>query len=312
MTNLHLWALLFFQQQADFRATAPLVVASVTVTDRAGKPVDGLNEADFELLDDGRPRKFDADVTVQAVALVVAVQTSANAAAALTKVNRVGAMIEPLITGARGEAALVGFDDEVRVLAPFARDTSTLIAAAKALAPRGVGSRMVDAVDRSLAMLRDGPKDRRRVILLVGETRDRSSESSLSDVVTRAQRDNVSIYAVTFSPFLSQMSVKPHEAKPSGPPMNLLAIFTELARTGKENAAEALTRYTGGRLLSFVRQNALESAIAAIGEELHSQYILSFAPAADAKPEFHRIDVRVRGRSDVGVRTRPGYWLGGD
>ena len=43
---------------------------------------------------------------VAPIALVVAVQSSGISAAALAKVQKIGAMIQPLITGDRGRASL--------------------------------------------------------------------------------------------------------------------------------------------------------------------------------------------------------------
>ncbi len=77
----------------------------------------------------------------------------------------------------------------------------------------------------------------------------------------------------------------------------------------KTDLGDAFARYTGGRHLSVVRQKGLEQAIAQVGEELHTQYIVSFAPAGVTAGEFHRIEVSVRGRPELTARTRPGYWV---
>jgi len=66
-----------------------------------------------------------------------------------------------------------------------------------------------------------------------------------------------------------------------------------------------LTGFTAG----YFRGDRLEQAISRIGEELHSQYLLSFSPAVREEGAFHEIEVKIRDRTDVTVRTRPGYWL---
>jgi hypothetical protein len=88
----------------------------------------------------------------------------------------------------------------------------------------------------------------------------------------------------------------------------LIPIFTELGRLGKENAAQGLARFTGGRRISFLTLKALERDIGGLGEELHSQYLLSFAPSTPLDEAYHTIEIQVRGRTDLVVRTRPGYW----
>ena len=273
--------------------------------------MDGLEQADFELLVDRLPVRFDIDTTVQPLALVVAVQTNAAAAAAISKIRRMGSLIEPLLTGDRGQAAVLTFDDELRQRAPFTSDGEVLARTFRGMAGSGTNSRLIDAVEESIRLLKDGPRDRRRVILLIGESRDRGSKAELSEVSTLAQRENVSVYFLTYSPFLSQWAVKPNEIPPAGyAGGNLIAIFSELARLGKDNAADAFTRFTGGRRIQFLQLRGLEQAVTAIGEELYSQYLLSFTPPAEARGDFHPIEVRVR-RAGVTVRTRPGYWLSG-
>ncbi len=303
-------AWLFIAQQAPtIRTSVPLVVAPVTVTDASGKLHDGLVERDFVLLDNGRPRKVDVDTHHQPISLVIAVETSAVAAAALVHVRPVGSMIEPLVTGARGEVSVLTFDGEVRVAEEFTRNPARVVTAMRKLSARGAGSAMLDAVAAGVRRLAERPAGRRRVLLLIGEARDRSSKSALEEVVTLAQRENVTIYPITFSAYATALTARPGEASSGGGGFSLLAVFREIAQLGKENAAEALVRYTGGRRLGFVKQDALERAISSIGEELHGQYVLSFTPEANLPNEFRRIEVKLPGHPALQVRTRPGYWM---
>jgi hypothetical protein len=58
----------------------------------------------------------------------------------------------------------------------------------------------------------------------------------------------------------------------------------------------------------FLRKEGLEKALERIGNDLHTQYLLSFQPDVNAAPGFHKIRVEVKGRPDLVVRTRAGYW----
>ncbi len=62
--------------QAQFSATTRLVLTPVSVKDRAGKSVDGLTAADFELYEKGAQRKFELESTFAPISLVVALQLS--------------------------------------------------------------------------------------------------------------------------------------------------------------------------------------------------------------------------------------------
>jgi VWFA-related protein len=271
--------------------------------------VNGLTEPDFQVYDNGRRVNAHVDVSFVPISLVIAVQASEFSAEALNKVRRIGNLIEPLVTGERGEVALVAFDSEVQVLQPFTSDDAMLRAALLHLAPGDRGGRLIDAVAGSVRLLATRPPARRRVVLLIGESRDRGSKQKLAEVLTETQRQNVTIYPVTYSAYTTAFTAKPGTTPPpSSAGINLIAIFQEIGRLGKARAAEAFSTYTGGRRLSFTRQRGLEEAVARIGEELHSQYLVSFEAAPDARAEFHAIEVRIAGRPDVTVRTRPGYW----
>jgi len=307
-------ALCLGAQEPVIRTTVPLVLVPTSVTDHHGKTVDGLTDADFEVLDNGQPVKHTLETTVQPVALVVAVQTSAISGPALAKIQKIGALFEPLVVGDGGVAALITYSDEVTVRRAFTHDAGEFTAALRAVEPDGAGARMNDAVLEGVRMLAARPRSR-RVLVLIGESRDRGSAAKLQEAVTRAESANVTVYPVNYSVYKTSFTSRGEERfKGSGRPvyvngdgLNLLAVFTEIGRLGTKNAGEALAKYTGGEKLSFARLTGLERVIAAVGEDLHSQYLLSFQADGATSKDYHNITVRVR-RPGVLVRARPGYW----
>lgn len=299
-------------QTPQLRTTVHLVVAPTTVTDRQGRYIDGLADKDFRLLDNGRPREVHVDYALVPISLVIAVQSSSFCAAALNKVRRIGSMMEPLVTGDRGEAAIVTFDSEVQVVQQFTPDFDKLEKAVQRLKPGDEGGKLIDAVAEATRLLETRPRGRRRVLLILSETRDRGSKAKLEETATAIQRANVMVYPVTYSAYVTAFTAKPGSTPPpSAAGVNIIAIFREIGRIAKRNAAEALSAYTGGRRLEFVRQRGLEEAISRIGEELHSQYLLSFTAGDSGDDAFHALEVSVPGRRDAVIRTRPGYWLAG-
>ena len=77
-------------------------------------------------------------------------------------------------------------------------------------------------------------------------------------------------------------------------------------RLHQTNTTEALTKSTGGATFPFTRQKALEEAIEKLGAELHTQYVLSFAP--EAATGYHTLEVRLARSGEFLIRARPGYW----
>ncbi len=85
-------------------------------------------------------------------------------------------------------------------------------------------------------------------------------------------------------------------------------LFTQVKSIFIKNPIEMFTQYTGGREFSFVSQRSLEEVVSHLGEELHSQYLLSYRPSTKEQGGWHDIRVTV-GRPNLTVRTRPGYWM---
>ncbi len=116
-------------QDPEFNVKSRLVLVPVSVQDSKGRPVDGLLPEEFVIYDNGQPRRpalDDFGIGGAPIALVVAVQSSGISTPALEKVQKIGAMIQPLITGERGCAALVSFDEEVRWEQPCTKDADAL------------------------------------------------------------------------------------------------------------------------------------------------------------------------------------------
>ncbi|MEZ5355811.1 MAG: VWA domain-containing protein [Bryobacteraceae bacterium] len=293
-----------------FRARTGLVVVPVTVTGAKSAFADGLEAADFRLLDNGRSQPVEvetADALSSPISIVVLVQTNDLARPALAKIQKIGSMIQPLITGERGRAAVAGFGSKVDLLSEFTDDAGQIgDAFARLKESRDSTARMRDAVDAAVGMLAGRPARDRKAILIIGETRDRGSEIALADVVQAVQRSGITVYAATFSVYKTAFTAKNHEQAQAGG-MNLLAAFRELGRLGSLNDVEALTEGTGGERASFATLRSLEARISRLGEELHAQYQLTYRTPPE--PGYHRIVVSVEGRPELKVRARPGYWV---
>ena len=324
-------------QDAQFEAQSRLVMLPVMVTDNKGRPVEGLEEGDFLVLDNGRKQKVVVDTFgtgVAPIALVIAVQSSGISAPVLDKVREIAAMVQPLITGERGCAAVVGFSEEVNWLQECTSD-HTLITRALTRITTGEpkSARMLDAAMEAIEKLKQRPRSR-RVLLLISETRDRGSEAALEAVTVAAQTASVTVYGAPYSAFMTaftersrtnserdnpQAPRKPtanpespegRERVPVPPPsqrVDILGGFEELGRLKDPKTVEILATATGGALFGFTKKSGLEDAIGKLADELNSQYVLSFTPEM-AAPGYHRLEVRLNRPGKFKLRARPGYW----
>jgi VWFA-related protein len=319
---------------AQFKSTAPLVVAPTTVTDSKRHYVDGLTAGDLILYDDNVPQKIQMDWMMYPIDLVVAVQTSENSGAVIDKLGGAGILFTQLLAADAGETAVISFSDDVKLHQDFTGNPDLVTHALRMLRKEGGNAHILDALRQTLVMLERRPPGRRRIILMVAEKRDRSSQVKLAEVMERVERLNTAIYWLTWSPMLQPFTVKPKTAedlKPEaerikvpqcaacpapddtpvppdlGPGDPLYAIF-ELVRLHQPDLASLFARTTGGRTLNFLKKNALEQAIQLVAAEVHRQYILSFEPKGGEPGKFHAIRVDVKDRPELRASTRDGYW----
>ncbi len=320
---------------AIIRATTTVVIAPTTVRDRNSEFVNGLQLQDFELYDNNKLQKINADVRDEPLSLVVAVQRSSNLTDFLPKIQNIGPMLNQLVAGQNGEIAVVGFDHRMMLMQDFTSEGAKVAEAMKKMTPGSSNHAVVDVVNYSIRMLKNRPIDRRRVLLLIAEKRDRGSELRLREALTEAQFANVSIYSLDISTVVAALTDKGMPPRPpSIPPEaqhlpggysatpttvdqnyymgNYIPIFVDIFKGVKsifvDDTLDVFTRFTGGREYSFVGERSLEKAVEGISDELHSQYLLSYQPNNQTEGGFHDIKVIVN-RPNLEVRTRPGYWV---
>jgi VWFA-related protein len=298
-------------QDATFHTTVPTVLAPATVTDKKGHYINGLSAADFIVLDNGAPQTIrvdTTDTTTIPIAIVFAVQADDVSAAAILKIRKIGSTIQPLVTGERGRAAVLAYGSKTVLVQDFTSDPEEISRAFASIDPEdGRTATMLDAVSQSVAMLSLRPQSERRIVVVIGESRDRGSKAKIEEVVKLVQRQSVTVFTVVFSAYLTPFTTKGSDMPPPDRQGGLLDIATELGRLGKTNAATVLASDSGGRKLSFATLRGLEQVIRGVGEELHSQYMISYT-APRNQPGFHRIEVKLRDRADAVIRARPGYW----
>ena len=319
---------------SQFKSTVPLVVAPTTVTDSKGRFVDGLTPEDLILYDNNVPQAIQMDWMTYPIDLVVAVETGSNSGAVIDKLGGSGILFTQLLAADAGETAVISFSDEVKVHQDFTGNPDSVIHALRMLGKEGSGARMLDALRQALLMLEQRPARRRRIILMIAEKRDRSSQAKLPDVMERVERFNAAVYWLTYSPLLEPFTVKPKTAEDLKPeaeriktqqcalcpapddtpvpadlgPGGYFYAIGELIRLHKPDLSSLFTKTTGGRTLSFLKKKALEQAIQLVGEEVHRQYILSFEPKRNEPGTFHAIRVKVKNGPELHATTREGYW----
>ncbi len=312
------------------------MLVPVTVTDRSGNFVNGLTPFDFRLTDNGKLQKITEDIASHPLSMVVAIQSNADVEKIIPKIQKLSSVFESLVLGDTGRIAVLAFDHRVTTLTDFTADPAKIDAAFKKLQPGSYSSNLNDATMKAINMLRDQPSTRRRILVLMSENRDKGSEIKTREVLTEADFANVAIYSINMSQLIAALTSKPLPPRPNpippearqlpggtiGTPTTdsqmemgnwvpaLKDIFLAVKGVFIPDPLDVYTKYTGGREFSFKTQNTLERDISGLGEELHSQYMLTYSPNNQDEAGYHQIVVTVD-KPDLKVRTRDGYWLAG-
>jgi VWFA-related protein len=316
-----------------FRQENVFVMAPVIVHDAQGNIVNGLTPLDFELYDNGKLQKITEDATSHPISLVVAVQASANMEKLLPDIRKIGSLFSGLVLGVDGEMAVLAFDHRIQTMTEFTSDPDKISAAFKNIKIGSTPNHVNDAAMKGVNMLRTRDKARRRILLLISETRDAGSSMTVRDVLTEAEFKDITVYAVEVSHLLTSLTSQHEPTRPNAIPPEarhlpagiigtpttdaqqnmgdyspiIKEIFTAVKAIFISNPQEVYTKYTGGREYSYMTQKGLQKAIADIGDEIHSQYLLTYLPNNTNEAGYHEIIVKVL-RPNLKVTTRPGYW----
>jgi Ca-activated chloride channel homolog len=269
-------ALAALQPPAVFRAEVGVVRVEVLVT-RKGETVRGLTAADFELRDQGRPRRLEPVLEEQAaVDAVLALDMSASVRGPKLDALRsaAGAFLDGLRAGE--SAALLAFWEEVLLLEPFTPDLARLHRALASVRPGG-STALCDAVYAALRLREPGP--RRTAIVVFSDGVDNLSWLTDSQVVEAASRSDAIVYAVAVR----------------NPGERAGAFLPEVVRA------------TGGQLFEASSERDLRARFLDVLADIRSRYVLSYAVEAADAPGWHALEVRLR-RGKGTVLARPGYW----
>lgn len=306
-----LFGLAVGQSEPSFRSQTNLVPVPTLVRDAAGKAVYGLHAEDFIIEDDGVEQAVHLDEVVEAepISLVIAVQCGRRAEREFGRMAGLAAMLDPVLSGPRNEAALLLFDSKLDLVQDFTNNGDVIEADLKDLQPGDNGAAILDAVAYAAKMLGRRPEGRKRVLLLISETRDHGSHfAKIDDAVRLVETTHTLVYALPFSPYVSeQLDTLRGFNKDEG--MGILEILVAVRNAMKKNSAKALASLTGGEYEQFSTRKGFESDMLSFANHLNSRYLLSFSPK-NPHPGLHRVRVKLRRPdSNLTLLFRNTYWV---
>jgi hypothetical protein len=225
-----------------------------------------------------------------------------------TAIGGLGSMLEAFVGETKGDVALVTFDSSPYLFQDFTQDAGTLSERLKGLTPGDDGAAILDAVRYSVKLLDSRPKNRRRILLLISESRDHGSlTATFQDIFRQLAVSNTLVCSLTFSPLRSEF-VEDLRAIPSDEKFDLLVPLRASIGSIRKNVAAGVADVMGGENMKFKDKFSFDAAFASMANDIRGRYLLSFQPR-DPRPGPHSIRVRLRDpRRDLVLRARSQYW----
>jgi VWFA-related protein len=267
-----------------FRADTRLVDLHVSVLDKNGRMITDVPESAFKVYENNveqKIKKFLREDVPVSMGLIID-----NSGSMKEKRARVDAASLALVKASnpQDEVFIVSFSDDAWIEADFTNDIKKLESALDNLNPKG-GTAMRDAISLSIDKVKEGKREK-KVLLVVTDGNDNTSDITLEQLVRKAQQSEVLIYCIGL---LSEE--EPHDARSA------------------KRALKELAEASGGQ--DYYPKDLAEVAriTPQIANEIRSQYYLGYSPSnANLDGSFRQIRVQVNGFGKPTVRAKNGYY----
>jgi len=318
------------QPGARFTSTSNEVIVPVTATDEKGRFISNLEAKDFRILDEGKPQRisFFSHNERQPVVIGFLIDQSNNMRIHWQKYqDAILELVWNLLPGDKKYSGyLISFSNSAELLVNTTSDSEKLADKIRKMKPGG-GSALFDAIYKACttrSLVQGEPYEPRRVIIIVGDGHDNASKKSRAEVLELAQRNLVTIYAMSSMAFgfanedkdvLEQLTTETggHVEYPLNE--NIYKDISGYLSNPQDAGNYALTVGTGGYAAEISK--GIFQAITGISGEITTQYVLRYVPdvdevKADAKARvFRRIKVELPALPNARIRARIGYYPAG-
>jgi VWFA-related protein len=278
------------------------------VSEKNGRLVPDLAKEEFEIRDNGKPRPVTIFASEsQPITVVVMLDKSFSMRTNYRLVQAgADAFVRRLTAGDR---ARIGTFSSRIVMEPevFTSDQEALVRVLRQGEPPEGPTPLWNAANEAITAL--APEQGRRVILLFTDGGDnpgnlKTTNKSLMDVMERAQREDVMVYAIGLESRMPPMGGMGGGGMRGG--MNGgFGGGNALGIQRPDPGLPTIAGETGGGYFELRSADDLAATFSRVAEELHRQYALGFEPEKlDGKT--HKLEVKVK-RPGLVVRARKHY-----
>ena len=281
------------------RVDSALVPIPVSVIDSGGRAITNLKLEDFELFIDGKAAEIsDLSRSELPVRLALLFDNSSSVTVAREFEKKAAVkFFKRVIRPEKDLAAIYSVSTVSRLEQPLTKNVSLLTSAIENFPQPEGATALLDAIIKAANHL--GEVEGRRVIVIVSDGDDTISDSTFEEAVRAVQAANCQIYIVKTTEFENFKRTGGR-----GGNANIRALAAE-------RRMQEIAMQTGGAVYSPIDERELDAAFNQISAELSQAYILDYYPEADSKIRnvFRTISLKVKGRENLMVRTRKGYYV---
>jgi len=330
------------QDQTTLTVRSTLVEVPTLLKTKGGEVVFGLTAEDFDLTDNGMPQHLTLDQDTDSLAVAIVVETGGAGAQHLGDYRQLDSILDTLIGDVEHRIALIGFDSAPHLLVPFTPRTADVSRKLANLEEGDRGAAILDGIGLAIAQLRTEPARYRRAILLLSETIDQGSKTTLDEALRLISDTNTAMYSFGFSSTRSAVSHEASkftnsESEPAhgclsrdgadreyeghyskqvldcisqlAPPVRLATMSLLAARNAlRTNTAESIAKLGGGEFVHFRNAKDLKAGLITVSNDVHNYYVLSFRPTVPT-PGLHALHMEAKGRPQLVMKSRSEYWI---
>jgi Ca-activated chloride channel family protein len=268
-------------------------IAMLFTATNHGKSVTNLEPTDIKIVDDNQPPATILgfyNMTQLPLRIGLLIDTSNSVTDRFSfEMGAASKFLETLVTDKNDLAFVVGFSWTPFLVQDFTSDQTSTARAITHLAPGG-STALWSAVAFAAEKLTSRPESQpvARVLVVITDGQDNSSQVSLQEAIWAAQRGQVAIYTV------STIEGFDEESNPS---------------LGN-HALKTLSEQTGGTIFKPGSLGNLKRSLADLQQVLRSRYLVHYKPPS-SKPDgrYHAVDIRAeKDGHKLKVYARKGYY----
>jgi VWFA-related protein len=259
-----------------------------TVSDKKGRFVTDLAKTDFEIFESKKPQsplEFTSESNLP-LRIGILIDTS-NSIRDRFRFQQEAAtdFVNAVIRPREDKGMVVSFDSTAELVSDLTDNVEQLDKAIRNLRPGG-GTALYDAIYfacKEKLMGDEGSDKYRRALVILTDGEDNDSRMSREQALEMAHKADVAVYTIS---------------------TNISRIPTDGDKIVRYFAEE-----TGGLAFFPFKSQDLAQSFENIANELRHQYNVVYRPEPlRADGLFHPVEIRVKGRKDLVVRARRGYY----